>query len=103
MQTQFTTGPWSVEHGDIWDALTNGEPGIPLFRQDDQRRSWGRQISREEREANATLVAAAPELYGALDALVSSLSSNDEDGLTEFAEPMCAARAALTKARGWLS
>lgn len=31
----------------------------------------------------------------ALQGLVDALAANDEDGLTEFAEPMCAARAAL--------
>ena len=34
-------------------------------------------------------------LRSALQGLVDSLAANDEDGLTEFAEPMAAARAAL--------
>lgn len=35
------------------------------------------------------------KLRAALQGLVDALAANDEDGLTEFAEPMCAARAAL--------
>ncbi len=50
--------------------------------------------------ANARLISAAPDLLEVLEALVSTLSANDEDGLTEFAEPMVAARAAIAKARG---
>lgn len=49
-------------------------------------------------EANAALIAAAPDLYEALRALVDDLSANDEDGLTEFADSMAMARAALAKA-----
>ncbi len=36
-------------------------------------------------------------LRSALSALVDALAENDEDGLTEFAEPMIAARAALAE------
>lgn len=35
------------------------------------------------------------KLRVALQGLVDALAANDEDGLTEFAEPMTAARAAL--------
>lgn len=37
-------------------------------------------------------------LRGALSGLVDALAANDEDGLTEFAEPMTKARAALREA-----
>lgn len=36
-------------------------------------------------------------LRSALQGLVDALAVNDEDGLTEFADVMCAARAALSK------
>lgn len=42
-----------------------------------------------------TLLAEVDRLHAALSGLVEALAENDEDGLTEFAEPMCAARAAL--------
>lgn len=40
-------------------------------------------------------LAAARNVRAALQALVDALAANDEDGLTEFAEPMTAARKAL--------
>lgn len=45
------------------------------------------------------LTARVAELEGALRGLVDTLAANDEDGLiTEFAEPVCRARAALQAA-----
>lgn len=47
------------------------------------------------REAEVAKDAEIERLRAALSGLVNALAANDEDGLTEFAEPMCAARAAL--------
>lgn len=57
---------------------------------------------REQRKATAVahLIAAAPELYEALNNLLSKLSVDDEEGLFEYADPVINAREALAKARG---
>jgi hypothetical protein len=54
----------------------------------------------EQAEANARLIAAAPDLLSALAALVDSLASADEEGLLEHAPQMEAARAAIAAATG---
>lgn len=50
-------------------------------------------------EANARLIAAAPELLAALQAIVA-LDVGDKPALWHFAEEFDAARAAITKATG---
>lgn len=50
--------------------------------------------------ADARLVAAAPELLAALEAIVKSLADQDDEGLIEHAQQMIDARAAIAKARG---
>jgi len=42
-------------------------------------------------------LATCRKVRAALQALVDALAANDEDGLTEFADVMTAARAALSK------
>lgn len=51
-------------------------------------------------EANARLIAAAPELLEALQAIVKSLADQDDEGIIEHAQQMIDARAAIAKARG---
>ena len=53
-----------------------------------------------EMEANAHLIAAAPELYEALIQLIDDLSNTDEEGLFEHSETVIRCRLALSKARG---
>ncbi len=47
-----------------------------------------------------TLAAAAPDLLDALQAIVKSLSDQDDEGLIEHAQQMIDARAAIAKATG---
>jgi len=51
-------------------------------------------------EANARLIAAAPDLLAALETIVKSLADQDDEGMIEHVEPMVAARAAIAKATG---
>ena len=51
-------------------------------------------------QANARLIAAAPDLLDALQAIVKSLSDQDDEGLIEHAQQMIDARAAIAKATG---
>lgn len=48
-------------------------------------------------EEDARLIAAAPDMYDALKALVQELSENDEDGLIEHTCQMINARAVIAK------
>lgn len=57
-------------------------------------------ISRDEAEANARLIAAAPELLEALQAIVKSLVDQDDEGMIEHAQQMIDARVAIAKATG---
>ena len=50
--------------------------------------------------ANAHLIAAAPDLLEALEAIVEALSNFDEEGLIEHAQQIIDARDAIKKARG---
>jgi hypothetical protein len=97
MAENWTPGPWGIVtaenlRGDLYWSV--GIPGIsePIDLRSDERG-----------EANAHLIAAAPELYAALKNLVPRFESacrragSDE----EFArEATATARAALAKARG---
>ena len=51
-------------------------------------------------DADARLIASAPDLLEALNSLVTSLADNDDEGLIEHAPQMQAARAAIAKATG---
>lgn len=104
----WTKGPWAVYERPSPKRLTDPQAGSFIHCGPDASDDTGysliaRAYTRDglnERQANARLMASAPELAEALEALVASLSVNDEDGLTEFAEPMVAARAAIAAARG---
>lgn len=50
--------------------------------------------------ANAKLMAAAPELLSALEALVNGLKESDEEGLIGHTEQIINAKAAIAKAKG---
>lgn len=52
------------------------------------------------REANARLIAAAPDLLEALKKIVKSLADQDDEGMIEHVYLMIKARAAITKATG---
>ncbi len=68
-------------------------------------RRWGRELTWEEREANAHLIAAAPDLYEALNRLAHYINGVCEDGDIDPTPKMMAeankqAQLALAKARG---
>lgn len=102
-----TPGPWQVEmiagrfHGGVirslgvWREYVGGRgyPQVALATAHDQL------ISEEERIANATLIAAAPELLAALKALLDELTWRVGDG-AEGEPCLMAARAAIAKAEG---
>jgi hypothetical protein len=88
----FTPGPWRHQinrMGHIWWVLANGtEKPIHIA-----------EVIGSTREADARLIASAPELFAALDAL-TALDDGDESFAWEHSSLFENARAALAKARG---
>ena len=94
-QPKWTKGPWPIKPtGDfkrivIGDGLVDGPGGYEVAE------VYSDDCDRYEAMANAHLIAAAPDLYAALDGLLGLLDSGS------LYEPQAyAARAALAKARG---
>lgn len=97
---QHTPAPWQVVEGEIWD--TYGElPGVPLFRPCRIYRRWGRDFAAGEQEANARLIAAAPELLKAAEqwAVILTVGIMHSEP-AEVLDAMDALADAIAKARG---
>lgn len=93
MHATHTPGPWTARK---WSC--HAETTVTV---DDLDCVTGkRTIADCESEADAKLIAAAPELLSALRAIVKSLSDQDDEGLIEHAQQMIDARAAIAKATG---
>lgn len=94
---QFTPGPWEAR--DTCSQQERWVVGADHPYSDSHKLAVAREI---ETEANARLIAAAPELYEALDELTRSfrliyeVNGDDPDHTTVFPK----AAAALAKARG---
>lgn len=93
----WTKGPWKVnKYGSVGAGATGAAPivaNIEPFYGEDQRHG--------DHCANASLIAAAPDLYAALDDLLRCMADcvfADKDPEMDVAEHN--ARAALTRARG---
>lgn len=94
----FTPGPWEI-------AFFNASPKTesPYYKVDSQRDGIAHVYNSE---ANASLIASAPALYEALEALVktceySGSAAHDWETVRLCAQSaMCGARAALSLARG---
>lgn len=102
---QHTAAPWALEEvkndsghikhlvpvaaidGEVLSLLTTVEHNGAIF-------------AAVYSEQDARLIAAAPELLAALQAIVKSLADQDDEGMIEHAEPMICARAAIAKATG---
>lgn len=85
----WTPGPWRVgtHHQILSTGGDNRCAGIVSYN------SW---MGIEEAEANAHLIAAAPDMYAALEQLVNTAASYQPHFYNELKQ----ARAALAKARG---
>lgn len=93
---KHTPGPWHIGRG---------ADGLPIIHTaPDTFSSSGQGVAHvckrtmcQEHTANARLIAAAPEMYEALRALIERSDANDGDGLLVAFD---AARAAIAKAEG---
>ena len=90
MSEKFTPGPWEIKHGaDTW-RIAKGKERITGY-------AWtktSRVINGED--ANAALIAAAPDMY---EALIAVLNQYETDGFIDI-DKYENAEAALAKARG---
>jgi hypothetical protein len=73
---EYTPGPWTCTSGMVWKAGRKGD-GIPIARMD---RIPGNGTSPVERDANARLIAAAPNLLAACEAALPALSAHERTG-----------------------
>ena len=112
-EQKWTPGPWEIiNDGDIFAPL-GGDSGDGV--RADSSDGWQIaevdayiafvdgglvELGAEPRRANARLIAAAPELFEALDGLLSELDSTPEIDLSSWGVSTAKARAALAKARG---
>ena len=98
-ETKFTNGPWRVEEGQ--DPQICGQKIKSWEIGSDANHFWIAQISRslcyEQGDANANLIAAAPEMYEVLERIADKLVS--EDGVVTGIDAADAV-IVLRKARG---
>ena len=106
-----TPGPWEVVADHPQNACLKIQPVNRQYGGDEVATIYGVQddcrcvddvwTEQPIRDANARLIAAAPELLAACEAWVTYLDSDDELGSRDDEEVMMAAfRAAIAKARG---
>jgi hypothetical protein len=73
METKYTNGPWRVSeslHGlSIWHGEADNGAAIATI--------WKAGFDDSHLEANARLIACAPELFKQLDSLAAALEDND--------------------------
>lgn len=96
-KTKFTRGPWNVERGQgkhVGHVVVTAQ-GMPAHSPLAHIPDW----DESEAKVDASLIAAAPDLYAAL-ALVLKWQTDDPGDLDEHGAVMDAVRAALAKARG---
>lgn len=93
MNEQFTPGPWSILFNDKTKVVLE-ESGVAIFVADTYA---GFTKSDSEQEANAALIAAAPELYKELEkhCALCALRHPEREGCK-----LCETRKVLNKARG---
>lgn len=96
-ETKFTPGPWAWGKFNHCDYLAQREgreePGETVFKVGVGTIDWSR-------PENKTLVAAAPDLYAALELLATQGWVNDEWAKDGSVPAQAIAEAALAKARG---
>lgn len=89
---KYTSGPWEIQKAE--DAYCIASVGNLVIM------PTAGKVKHDNSEADANLIAAAPDLLEALETIVKSLSDQDDEGMIEHAEQMIAARAAIAKAIG---
>ncbi len=96
MTDKFTPGPWVVQAK--CNAAINRHPAIISDTGEVAKASW--QGGEMMTQANATLLASAPDLLAALQELLEDADSYAADGIYPSPLTRSKARAAIAKARG---
>ena len=94
---KFTPAPWHVRTGDEAKtvyAVTPADEELPICTAHHQY------VEDAEYDANASLIAAAPELYEALEAIERAIHDRNYFAIESAFDAGGFARAALAKARG---
>ena len=100
METKHTPGPWTLGKGKVTIRETRETGSKGFIARCHMPGEW-RYRSEEESEANARLIAAAPELMEALDTLTLVVGMTPIKGnLEALQEAQDMARAAIKKATG---
>lgn len=94
--TEFTKGPWIADSSEEDMPIQIKPTKVKFLGFSDQGLAIISCRSEPESIANAYLIAAAPELYEALKAILDTI--DDEDGMLEYTEQFINARVALAKA-----
>lgn len=101
MDTKHTPGPWGV-HGDDGTLIgpSNGKQMIAGAKHSHVVKEWA--VSLEEAQANARLIAAAPDMLAALREVVSSCCGDtlNEAARERKTHALYLAAAAIKKAEG---
>ena len=99
--TEHTPGPWQHLNGDLIGATVRERTAIIADCCTDSG-PQGTQVAPDQRDANARLIAAAPDLLAALEEMLQSVTCHgpDEQVRQLQAEARVTARAAIGKARG---
>jgi hypothetical protein len=92
MNVKFSPGPWAIDGNANYLDVINGEGRIAMI---DDSRSTG--WNTPTVNANARLIAAAPDMYHALQDLIAYLGVDVDNGLDEL---LTNARDAVAKATG---
>lgn len=104
-KTQHTPGPWKVDSGEIYgpSTLLNGEKYADMIARIPVECRDGEIITRED-EANARLIAAAPELLETLEQCVTVEGAACFRSIKDMARRLNAinwiAKEAISKAKG---
>ena len=85
---KFTPGPWEVDSSHVKTAVNVGNTHVAMV-------NWG--INEEEHNANAHLIAAAPDMY---EELTKVCNACNLDFLVPELCQGCGTKEALAKARG---
>ncbi len=94
-QTTHTPGPWILEKGKAHDLIVDKD-GTPIA----EINTFIGPFGRDENNANAHLIAAAPELLRAIELIINSDMAQREEDEGNISTELSIARAAYAKATG---